>query len=239
VARKSVLVRLAGSALVILCLSACGPSGTSAADAAHNLVAGLPASSHAKPVKTGSASCTPDGGFYVDYTKISYYYTRKVSLSNVLPLLPAKEAKDARSLTGLGPLLEVVALATNPGASTCGVGLTQMVLESAEEYGGTKKLDPTGARSELQQSYYDPIRPIVVLSSNRLDICSADVNPGASVWLLAVFPPVNPSIPVAVVNPTPLYGFYPRIGKGSLPAVPPSNLYSEDVNSCIEILSAN
>jgi hypothetical protein len=239
VARKAILVQLAGTILIAMGLSACGGSATSATTAVHNLVAGLPASSHAKPVQTQVASCTPDGGFYIDDTKVSYYYTREVSLANVLPLLASGEAKDARSLAGLGPLLEVIALATNPGAATCGVGLTQTVLESAKAYGGTAKLDPPGVLTSVQRSYYDPIRPILVLSNNRLSICSADVNPGASVWLIAIFPPVNTKIPVAVVNPTPLAGFYPRIGKGSLPAEPPSSLYSEDVNHCIEILSAN
>jgi len=220
--------------MAALLLSSCAGSGGGATAAVQALVSGLPARQNARPLQGGTDSCSPDGGFYVDNTKIDFYYMRPVPLRDVLPLLPAQEAKDARSLSGLGPLLEVVALASNPGASTCGVGLTQTVLESAL----TAKLDPKGLRSALQRSYYEPIRPIVVLSNNRLDVCSANVNPGAYVWLFAVFPPVNTGVPVAVVNPSPQFGFYLPVARGALPAVPPKHLYAEDVNHCIQILSA-
>ncbi|MHB8324003.1 MAG: hypothetical protein ACYDEA_02840 [Candidatus Dormibacteria bacterium] len=231
--RQLGLAKLGVALAAVLLLSSCAGRASSAAAAVQSLVSGLPAHPHATPLRTGTDACSPDGGFYVDHTQIAFYYMRKVPLSDVLPLLPAQEAKDARSLGGLGPLLEVVALASNPGASTCGVGLTQTVLESAL----TAKLEPKGLSSSLQRSYYEPIRPIVVLSDNRLDICSANVNPGAHVWLLAVFPPVNTSIPVAVVNPAPQFGFYLPVGRGALPAQPPRHLYAEDVNHCLQVLS--
>ncbi|HUY55928.1 MAG TPA: hypothetical protein VMV23_12340 [Candidatus Nanopelagicaceae bacterium] len=226
--------KLGGGLLAVLLLSSCAGSGTSAAGAVQALVSGLPARQNAQPLQAGTDSCSPDGGFYVDNTKIAFYYARQVPLRDVLPLLPATEARDARSLSGLGPLLEVVALASNPGASTCGVGLTQTVLESAM----TAKLDPAGLTSALQHTYYEPIRPILVLSNNRLDVCSANVNPGGYVWLIAVFPPVNPSVRVAVVNPAPQFGFYLPVARGALPSQPPRHLYAEDVNHCIQILSA-
>lgn len=224
--------------LLALTLSACGAGVTSAAGAQRALTGQLPVSSHARPVSEGSAACSPDGGFYVDHSRIAFYYSRQVPLADILPLLSGPEARDARQLAGLGPLLEVVALARNPGASTCGVGLTQTVLETSAANGGTLHLVPAGARSQVQLSYYDPIRPILVLSSNRLDLCSADVNPGADVWLLAVFPPVRQGIPLALVNPAPQYGFFMPVGRGALPSRLPTDLYSEDVNHCLQILSA-
>ncbi|MHB8392946.1 MAG: hypothetical protein ACYDC5_00240 [Candidatus Dormibacteria bacterium] len=231
---------LAGCLVVLatLALTSCGSSSTSASEAVRNLVSGLPVHHNAKPLQVGAYSCSPDGGFYVDQTKVLFYYMRLVPLSDILPLLPAADARNATSLARFGRLLEVVALASNPGASTCGVGLTQTVLETAKQFGGTTKLDPSGLATTVQQSYYDPIRPIVVLASNRLSVCSADVNPGSSVWLFAVFPPVASSIPIAVVNPSPSFGFYLPLSKGALPAAPPSHLYTGDVNQCIQVLSA-
>ena len=234
--RRLVVVLLALIATFLV--SSCGSAPTSASQAVKDLVAGLPVKASAKPLDSGLDSCSPDGGFYVDQTRIYFYYSRLVPLADILPLLPATEERDATSLSHFGQLLEVVALAENPGASTCGVGLTQTVLETSAKFGGTDNLDPSGRLSSLQQTYYQPIRPIVVLASNRLSVCSADVNPGASVWLLAVFPPVKPSIPVAVVNPSPSFGFYLPRNRGALPAAPPSSLYSEDVDHCIQILSA-
>lgn len=229
----------AGAALLLtVLLSSCGGTTTSASQAVKDLVAGLPVRAHARPLKSGLDSCSPDGGFYIDQTRISFYYMRLVPLADVLPLLPGQERRDARSLASFGKLLEVVALATNPGASTCGVGLTQTVLETAAEFGGTNHLDPSRHLTPLQNSYYQPIRPILELSSGRLSVCSADVNPGASVWMLAVFPPVRASIPIAVVNPAPQFGFYLPLDRGALPAAPPSTLYAEDVDHCLQILNA-
>lgn len=219
-------------------LASCGSGASSPAQADRALVAGLPVSARAKPLNTGSDSCSPDGGFYVDRTKISFYYMREVPLQDVLPLLSGSEARSARRLAGAGPLIEVVAVARNGGASTCGVGLTQVVLETSSHYGGTAHLVPNGTTPAVQQAYYQPIRPIVVLASNRLNLCSADVNPGASVWLMAVFPPVDAKVPLAVVNPNPQYGFFLPVRRGSLPARPPTSLYSEDVNHCLQVLSA-
>jgi len=224
--------------IAMLLASSCGSAPSSASQAVKDLVAGLPVRAAAKPLDSGLDSCSPDGGFYVDQTRIYFYYSRLVPLADILPLLPTSEKHAASSLSHFGQLLEIVALAENPGASTCGVGLTQTVLETSAKFGGTNNLDPAGRLTSLQQTYYQPIRPIVVLASNRLSVCSADVNPGASVWLLAVFPPVKTSIPVAVVNPSPSFGFYLPRNHGALPAAPPSNLYSEDVDHCIQILSA-
>ena len=201
-------------------------------------MAGLPVTPHAKPLKSGIDSCPPDGGFYIDQTRISFYYMRLVPLRDILPLLPAPERRNATSLASLGKLLEVVALASNPGAATCGIGLTQTVLETAAQFGGTNNLDPSRRLSSLQQTYYQPIRPILELASSRLSVCSADINPGAKVWLLAVFPPVRTSIPIAVVNPSPPFGFYLPLNHGALPAAPPATLYSEDVDRCLQILNA-
>lgn len=219
-------------------LASCGGGGGSPAQAERALVAGLPVSARAHPLNTGGDACSPDGGFYVDHTKISFYYLREVPLQDVLPLLSGSEARSARRLAGSGPLLEVVALARNGGASTCGMGLTQVVLETSRTYGGTAHLVPRGTTKAVQQAYYQPIRPIVVLSSNRLNLCSANVNPGASVWLMAVFPPVDMKVPLALVNPSPQYGFFLPVRRGALPARPPTSLYSEDVNHCIQVLSA-
>ncbi len=234
--RRSLAVCLL--ALTTLALASCGSGSTSAAHAVKSLVSGLPVHRNARPLQVGAYSCSPDGGFYVDQTKIGFYYMRLVPLSDILPLLPAADARQAASLAHFGRLLEVVALASNPGASTCGVSLTQTVLETAKQFGGTVRLDPNGLANTVQQSYYDPIRPIVVLASNRLSVCSADVNPGASVWLFAVFPPVASSIPVAVVDSSPSFGFYLPLDKGALPAAPPAHLSPGDVNQCIQILSA-
>jgi hypothetical protein len=83
----------------------------------------------------------------------------------------------------------------------------------------------------------------VVLSSNRLDVCSADVNPGAKVWMVAVFPPVNTSVKVAFVDSEfvkpKVHGFYLPVGKGAIPARVPATLYSQDVDHCIQILNAS
>ena len=219
-------------------LSSCGGGATTASQAVKDLVAGLPVSAHAKPLRSGLDACSPDGGFYIDQTRISFYYMRRVPLGDILPLLPGQERRDAESLATFGRLLEVVALATNPGASTCGVGLTQTVLETADEFGGTNHLDPSRHLSPLQNTYYQPIRPILELASGRLSVCSADVNPGASVWLVAVFPPVRSGIPIALVNPSPAFGFYVPVDRGALPAAPPTTLYSEDVDHCLQILNA-
>lgn len=234
--RRSVLLVL-GLALALL-VTSCGSGAGTAAQADQALAAALPVSSHARPLSSGGAACSPDGGFYVDRSTIQFYYSRRVPLADILPLLSGAEARSARALAGLGPLLEVVAVARNPGASTCGVGLTQTVLETSKQYGGTAHLDPGGLTTSVRLAYYEPIRPIVVLSSNRLDLCSADVNPGASVWLMAVFPPVRSGVRVALVNPSPQYGFFLPIARGAVPATVPSQLYADDVNHCIQILSA-
>jgi hypothetical protein len=231
-------VALGAALLFTVLLSSCGSSTTTASRAVRDLVAGLPVRTHAQPLKTGLDSCSPDGGFYIDQTRISFYYMRLVPLRDVLPLLPGQERRDAQSLAHFGKLLEVVALATNPGASTCGVGLTQTVLETAAAFGGTNHLDPSRHLSSLQNTYYQPIRPILELASGPLSVCSADVNPGANVWLIAVFPPVRASVPVAVVNPSPPFGFYLPLNRGALPAPPPTTLYSASVDHCLQILNA-
>ncbi|HEY6538773.1 MAG TPA: hypothetical protein VI138_07035 [Candidatus Dormibacteraeota bacterium] len=201
------------------------------------LTAGLPVSHSARPLDSALVTSTPDGGFYTDPTYLHFYYLRQVQLSDVVPLLSGSEARDARSLAGLGPLLEVVVTATNPGASTTAVDLTQTVLESSV----TARLDPRGMKSQVQKSYYNPIRPIVVISSNRLDVCSADVNPGAKVWMVAVFPPVNTTVKIAFVDSEfvspKAHGFYLPVGKGAVPARVPKPLYSQDVDRCIQILN--
>ncbi|MGA8207799.1 MAG: hypothetical protein WB867_07230 [Candidatus Dormiibacterota bacterium] len=230
--RAPVGLLLAG--LVLLAGCASSPSATAAVAA---LGSGLPVSRHAHPLDNALVTSTPDDGFYVDDTYLHFYYLRKVGLNDVEPLLSGSEAKDADTLRGLGPLLEVVVTATNPGQSTTGVDLTQTVLESSQ----TSRLDPRGMRTALQKTYYDPIRPIVVLSSNRLDVCSADVNPGATVWLMAVFPPVNTSIKIALVDQefvSPVvHGFYLPIAHGAIPSRVPSTLYAQDVDHCIQILN--
>jgi len=220
--------------LVLLAGCASNPSATQAVAA---LGSGLPISQHAHALDSALVTSSPDGGFYTDPTYLHFYYLRQVQLGDVLPLLSGSEAQDAKSLTGLGPLLEVVVTATNPGASTTAVDLTQTVLESRE----TSQLDPKGIHTSIQKTYYQPIRPIVVISSNRLDVCSADVNPGAEVWMVAVFPPVNTSVKIALVDsefvkPT-AQGFYLPVGKGAIPARLPSPLYSQDVDHCIQILN--
>jgi len=225
-------VVLAG--LVLLAGCASSPSATAAVAA---LGSGLPVSRHAHPLDSALVTSTPDDGFYVDDTYLHFYYLRRVGLSDVEPLLSGAEAKDADSLRGLGPLLEVVVTATNPGQSTTDVDLTQTVLESSL----TARLDPRGMHTALQKTYYEPIRPIVVLSSNRLDVCSADVNPGATVWLMAVFPPVNTAIKIALVDQEfvspAVHGFYLPIAHGAIPSRVPSTLYAEDVDHCIQILN--
>lgn len=226
---------VAGLLLALLLGSCGGPATAARADEA--LAGSLPVSQHARPLDVGSATCSPDGGIYVDRTTIRFYYARDVPLADLMPLLSGAQARSARELSGLGPLLEVVAVAHNLGAATCGVGLTQTVLETSSRYGGTAHLDPRGLRGAIRQSYYEPIRPIVVLSNNRLDLCSASVNPGASVWLLAVFPPVRQGVPLALVNPSPQYGFFLPVRRGAVPAAVPTQLYSEDVDHCIQILS--
>jgi hypothetical protein len=232
--RSSAALGVILTGLVLLAGCASSPSATAAVAA---LGSGLPVSRDAHPLDSALVTSTPDDGFYVDDTYLHFYYLRKVGLSDVEPLLSGSEAKDAESLSGLGPLLEVVVTATNPGQSTTGVDLTQTVLESSI----TARLDPRGMRTPLQKTYYDPIRPIVVLSSNRLDVCSADVNPGATVWLMAVFPPVNTSIKIALVDQEfvspAVHGFYLPIAHGAIPSRVPSTLYAMDVDHCIQILN--
>ncbi|MGH7608776.1 MAG: hypothetical protein ACREOD_02360 [Candidatus Dormibacteria bacterium] len=228
---------LALSALLgALGVAGCG-SAPSAAQAVAALGRGLPVRSHAQPLHSALVTSSPDGGFYNDPTYIHFYFLRRVPLRDVLPLLPSQEAQDAESLANLGPLLEVIGEATNPGASTTAVDLTQSVLESTV----TRRLDPKRATTSVQRSYYDPIRPIVVLSSYRLDVCSADVNPGAKVWMLAVFPPVSTRFPVAVYDPEfvkpAAKGFFLPVERGALPASVPRALYAEDVDRCIQILN--
>lgn len=227
---------LAAGLTSLALLAGCG-SSPSASQAVAALGSGLPVSRHADPLNSALVTSTPDGGFYVDSTYLHFYYLRQVQLSDVVPLLSGAEARDAQSLSGLGPLLEVVVTATNSGASTTAVDLTQTVLESAV----TARLDPRGLHAGVDRTYYQPIRPILVLSSNRLDVCSADVNPGARVWLMAVFPPIRAGVKVAVVDPEfvkpKVHGFYLPVARGSIPAPVPATLYSQDVDHCIQILN--
>lgn len=232
---RNAALGLALAALLLL-LAGCG-SSPSASQAVADLGSGFPISRHASALDTALVTSSPDAGFYVDPTYLHFYYLRPVPLSDVLPLLSGSEKGAAESLSRLGPLLEVVVTATNPGASTTAVDLTQSVLESDP----THLLVPSRARSAVQKSYYDPIRPVLVLSSYRLDVCSADVNPGARVWMVAVFPPVNTTRKIALVDqefvkPT-VQGFYLPIAKGSLPARLPSTLYFQDVSHCIQVLN--
>ena len=232
--RRRAALSVALTALVLLAGCSSSPSASQAVAA---LGSGLPVSQHAQPLDSALVTSSPDGGFYVDPTYLHFYYLRRVQLSDVVPLLSGAEAHDAQSLAGLGPLLEVVVTVTNPGASTTAVDLTQTVLESRV----TSKLDPRGLHTSVQKSYYQPIRPIVVISSNRLDVCSADVNPGAKVWMVAIFPPVNTSIKIALVDPEfvkpKVHGFYLPVAKGAIPARMPATLYTQDVDHCIQILN--
>jgi hypothetical protein len=232
--RSQAALGLALAGLVLLAGCASSPSATAAVAA---LGSGLPINRHAQPLDSALVTSTPDDGFYVDDTYLHFYYLRKVGLGDVEPLLSGSEAKDAETLRGLGPLLEVVVTATNPGESTTGVDLTQTVLESSQ----TSRLDPRGMHTAVQRTYYQPIRPIVVLSSNRLDVCSADVNPGATVWLMAVFPPVNTALKIALVDQEfvspAVHGFYLPIARGAIPSRVPSTLYAQDVDHCIQILN--
>ncbi|MGH7611567.1 MAG: hypothetical protein ACREN4_06075 [Candidatus Dormibacteria bacterium] len=234
--RRSYWFGLSGLLAVVLGASGCG-SSPNAAQAVRALVAGLPVHARAQPLDNALVTSSPDGGFYTDPTYLHFYFMRRVPLDDILPLLPAQEAGDASSLAPLGPLLEVVVRATNSGASTTAVDLTQSVLESTV----TSRLDPRRASSALQRTYYRPIRPIVVLSSYRLDVCSADVNPGAVVWMLAVFPPVNRGHRIALYDPEFIKpaakGFFLPVGRGALPAPPPRTLYAQDVDHCIQILN--
>lgn len=230
--RARLIVAVAAFALLAGC-----SSSPSAAAAVAALAGGLPVSHGAHPLDSALVTSSPDGGFYTDPTYLHFYYLRQVQLRDVEPLLSGSEAIAVRSLSGLGPLLEVVVTATNPGASTTAVDLTQTVLESSQ----TSKLDPRGVHTALQRTYYNPIRPIVVISSNRLDVCSADVNPGAKVWMVAVFPPVNTSVKIAVVDSEfvapKVHGFYLPVAKGAIPSRVPTPLYSQDVDHCIQILN--
>jgi hypothetical protein len=230
--RARLIVAVAAFALLAGC-----SSSPSAAAAVAALAGGLPVSHGAHPLDSALVTSSPDGGFYTDPTYLHFYYLRQVQLRDVEPLLSGSEAIEVRSLSGLGPLLEVVVTATNPGASTTAVDLTQTVLESSQ----TSKLDPRGVHTALQRTYYNPIRPIVVISSNRLDVCSADVNPGAKVWMVAVFPPVNTSVKIAVVDSEfvapKVHGFYLPVAKGAIPSRVPTPLYSQDVDHCIQILN--
>ncbi|HVC38657.1 MAG TPA: hypothetical protein VNH20_01620 [Candidatus Dormibacteraeota bacterium] len=220
----------------LLLLAGCG-TNINARQAVSALRSGLPISLRAHPLNSALVTSTPDGGFYTDPTYLHFYYLRTVPLSDVSPLLTGSEAQDLKSLSGLGPLLEVVITATNPGASTSAVDLIQTVLESRV----TARLDPAGVHSTLQRTYYEPIRPIVVISSNRLDVCSADVNPGAKVWMLAVYPPVNLAVKIAVVDSgfvaPKVHGFYLPVGRGDVPGQLPTTLYAQDVDHCIQILN--
>jgi hypothetical protein len=230
--RARLIVAVAAFALLAGC-----SSSPSAAAAVAALAGGLPVSHGAHPLDSALVTSSPDGGFYTDPTYLHFYYLRQVQLRDVEPLLSGSEAIAVRSLSGLGPLLEVVVTATNPGASTTAVDLTQTVLESSK----TSRLDPRGVHTALQRTYYSPIRPIVVISSNRLDVCSADVNPGAKVWMVAVFPPVNTSVKIAVVDSEfvapKVHGFYLPVAKGAIPSRVPTPLYSQDVDHCIQILN--
>ncbi|MGH7641342.1 MAG: hypothetical protein ACREOL_10640 [Candidatus Dormibacteria bacterium] len=221
----------------VVALAGCGSSEATEAQAIAALGTGMPVRGQTQPLANGLVTSSPDGGFYTDPTYLHFQYLRRVPLGDLIPLLSGSEAQDARSLEGLGSALEVVVTATNPGASTTAVDLTQTVLESRI----TARLDPSGLATSIQKTYYNPIRPIAVLSSNRLDVCSADVNPGAMVWMIAVFPPVNRGVRVALVDsefvkPT-IHGFYLPIGAGALPHRVPRTLYAQDVDHCIQILN--
>jgi hypothetical protein len=172
-------------------------SSPAASPAVAALRTGLPVSEHGLSLNTALVASVPDAGCYVDPTYLHFYYLGKVQLRDALPLLCGWERRDAWSLQNLGPLLEVVVWAANAGASTTAADLT----ESLRQSGKTSELDPSGVGSALQKTYYRPIRSILVLSSDRLDMHSADVNPGAEVWMLAVLPPVNTSIKLALIDP--------------------------------------
>lgn len=219
-----------------LLASGCG-SSPSTSQAVSALRSGVPVHQGAHALGTALVTSSPDAGFYVDPTYLHVYYLREVKLEDVIPLLSGSERHDASTLEGLGTVLEVVVLATNPGQSTTDVDLTQSVLESSH----TKGLVPSGVHTAVQHTYYSPIRPIVVLSSYRLDVCSADVNPGAQVWMMAVFPPIRMSGRLALVDPEfvkpAIHGFYLPVHKGAVPSTIPTTLYSQDVDHCIQILN--
>ena len=225
---------LSRAVLVATGLTACLVAGcaapVSALPASAPLAAGLPVRLHPRALATGRIYTTPDGGFYQDPAFLDVYYARRVSLRPVLRLLPASDRATARRLRGDGRLLEVVARVTNRGASTGSVSLADTVLESRL----TRELVPRGIRGGVPRTFYEPIRPILVLASRPLDVCAASLAPGASAWLLAVFPPVVPTVPVALVAQG-LYGFYLPVDSGAVPSGLPLHLYAGDVNHCFEV----
>ena len=214
--------------LLALGLAGCGtpaPAGPTLAPILHR----LPVRPHARPLRSGLVYTSPDGGFYRDPTYLRVYATRLVPLAAVLPLLPASDRSASRQLAGLGPLYAVVARADNPGAATANVSLATAVLESAL----TRRLVPAGVHGPTARTFYQPIRPIVVLSNQRLDLCSVAVPPGGQTWMVAVFPPVDVRVGVALVAPT-SFGFYLPTDAGALPARIPSALFAGDVNTCLQ-----
>ncbi len=218
--------------VLALALAGCGagaPAGPTLAPILH----GLTVRRHAPALRTGLLYTSPDGGFYRDPTYLHVYATRLVPLRAVLPLLPASDRSASRQLAGLGPLYAVVARADNPGAATANISLATTVLESTR----TSRLVPAGLRSATARTFYQPIRPIVVLSNQRLDLCSVAVPPGGQTWMVAVFPPVDVRAGVALVAPT-SFGFYLPTGAGALPAAIPGNLFAGDVNTCLQQLAA-
>jgi len=223
------VVRLAvGAAILGPLVGGCAGAAT-ALPATAPLAGGLPVRRHPVALATGRLYTTPDGGFYQDPAVMDVYYARRVRLPPVLALLPPADRRAARDLAGDGPLLEVVARATNRGASTGSVSLANTVLESQR----TSQLVPRRVRGAVTHTFYEPIRPILVLASRPLDLCAASIAPGGSVWLLAVFPPVDPRVRVALVAQG-LYGFYLPVASGGVPPGLPLRLYTGDVNRCVQ-----
>jgi len=214
--------------LLALALAGCGagaPAGPTLAPILH----GLSVRPHARALRSGLVYTSPDGGFYRDPTYLRVYATRLVPLRAVLPLLPASDRSASRRLAGLGPLYAVVARADNPGAATADISLATAVLESVL----TRRLVPAGVHGSIARTFYQPIRPIVVLSNQRLDLCSVAVPPGGQTWLVAVFPPVDVRVGVALVVPA-NFGFYLPTDAGALPAPIPGTLFAGDVNTCLQ-----
>ncbi len=225
--RPRIATALLGAALGVLGLSGCA-GAASAVPATAPLAANLPVRLHPAALASGRIYTTPDGGFYLDPSLLDVYYIRRVRLPTVLRLLPSADRRAAAGLRGDGGLLEVVTRVTNRGASTGSVSLADTVLESRL----TRELVPAGVRGSVSRTFYEPIRPILVLASRPLDACAASLAPGASAWLLAVFPPVVPRVRVALVAQG-LFGFYVPVGTGAVPPGLPLHLYTDDVTRCI------
>ncbi len=182
---------LSALASCAVAVSACG-----AQTALTAAVLDVPVASHPATLATGTYDTSPDGGIYINPDPI------RVTLRGRIPMQPlAAELRAGRqwaALRGLGDLTVVGFRLTNSGLAGSNPQLNNLQIATSSwstcAAGGAGAVCPQGVSRATFSRFYYPAYPLAGLSTVSIDgQCSLNVDPGQTVTVLLVYPPIRPT----------------------------------------------